>query len=86
MPTCNDNPGLGGRIGAAPEDVAQDFKRKVVREPGHGQCQERLATHRVDVRHCVGSGDPPIDVRVVNHRGKEIHRLHERAGVINPPY
>ena len=45
---------------------------------GDRQRGERPAAHRIDVAQRIGGGDLAVDVRVVDDRREEIHRLHQR--------
>ena len=73
-------------VRAAAEHLGDDGPVELARESGHGQREEHLATHRVDVRHGVRGGDRPPGVRVVDHGREEVDRLHDRDIVRDPEH
>ena len=55
---------------------------QVLRERGHGECEQRRAAHGEDVVECVRSGDRAELRGVVHERREEVDREDERALVI----
>ncbi len=69
---------LADHLGASPEDLHQYRFLKTGREPDEVHCRERPCSHGENVRKGVGGGNASVSARVVDHRGEEIDRLHER--------
>ncbi len=79
VPADDRGAGLGHRVGAAAQDLAQDVRPERLERIGDEvQRRHRRAAHGVDVRERVGGGDPPERVRVVDDRREEVHRLDDR--------
>ena len=53
-------------------------------EARNGERRQRTSAHRVDVAQRVGGSDLTIGVRIVDDRGKEIDRLHQRRSPLPP--
>ena len=65
------------------EAAAKDLRdvvgvQAVLRKRRNRQRGERAAAHRIDVAQRVRRGDLSIDIRVVDDRREEVHRLHQR--------
>jgi len=68
-------------IQAAAQHFRREFGRELVARPAEQvNGDQRLAAHRVDVGHGVGSGDPPEGVTVVHDRSEEVGGQHYRHG------
>ena len=44
--------------------------------------RDRPSAHRVDVAHRIRRGDLSVDIRVVDDRREEVHRLHQRRSTL----
>ena len=71
-------PSLGDFIGTALQNGTYDCGRKVFGEARNSQCQDRFATHGINITEGVGSSDLPKGIRVVYNRWEEIDGLHQR--------
>ena len=78
VPAGDDRAGLGDLLRRALEDGGDHVRRQVLREPGDIEREEDRAAHGVDVAHAVGGGDGAVGPGVVDDRGEEIDRLHDR--------
>ena len=74
MPTGDHRSGFLHFICAALEDAAQDIQVEVVWKAREIQCEERLASHRVDVAQSVGSRNLAEGVGIVYDRREEVSR------------
>ena len=84
-PPAIDDPGLGGDLGAAGEDLGEHVGTELAeRERDEVQRQDRRRPHRVDVGERVGGGDPAEVARVVDDRGEEVDGLDQRQVVAEP--
>ncbi len=72
--------GLGADLGAAAQHLGGQLERDPVARPGQEvEGDQRLATHRVDVRESVGRSDPAPVRGVVDDRGEEVGGGHDCA-------
>ncbi len=76
--------GLARLLGAAAQDLARDLHRQGVGQRRDVEGQQRPRAHRVDVAQAVGGGDGAVGVGVVDDRGEEVDRHHQRQLVAQP--
>ncbi len=75
---------LRNRAGA-PQDFQQHVLAEVIqREGDQVQRTDRRRAHRVDVRQRVGGSDPPEVEWVIDDRGEEVDRVHQREVLTQP--
>src|SRR5690606_33911248 len=85
MSTNDGNARLERDIAAAANDVLEHAAaEQVTRKRDETECEQWARAHRVDVAECVGRGDAPEVVRIVDYGREEIDRGHQRAIGRNP--
>ena len=80
----DDRPGLAHFFRQPKYDLAGHVHRKLRRQRGDVQRQNRARAHRVNIAERIGRGDRAVAVRVVYNRREEVRRDDERVLRVQP--
>jgi hypothetical protein len=72
MTAGDHHPGIAGGLRCPAQDILLDRDIQIGREGSDVQRKKRLPTHGIDIGQAVGSGNRPVIIGVIDHRGKEI--------------
>ena len=87
VPADDREPGGGGDVLPAGEELAEQFGGELVAVPADEvQREQRTATHGVDVGHAVRRGDSTPGAGVVDDRGDEVGRGHQGPVRVDLPH
>ncbi len=84
MPPGDHTARLAHFIGAATEDFRDGGNVHGVRKGGDIQREQNVAPHGVHIAHGIGRGDGSEQIGVVQHRRKEVQRLHDGLIIVQP--